>query len=463
MNVSSRTLSVAEKEVLARGLNFAPAPKRIPVTEIVTAVEDGLRRANHSEAQLARTRIVGCLNRARPPPTNLSPTEHKAIKLLKEDESVIIAPGDKGNVTVVMDRKDYDGEVRALLADTDTYKRLTRDPTLAQERKMNALLLPLMRSGAISERLYQRLRSSAGKVPLLYGLPKVHKTGIPLRPIVSFVNSPTYALSKHLVSILAPLVGKSQSHVRNSTEFASFITRQTIPQEMTMVSFDVVSLFTKVPTDLAIRVACQRLAEDPSLPERSALSPDEVVSLLKFCLDATYLAYRGEVYQQVYGTAMGSPVSVTVANLVMEDVEQRALNTCASPPAFWKGYVDDIFTVLPRGQIQQFHDHLNSIEPTIKFTIEMEQEGSLPFLDTRVTRNGDGSLTTTVFKKKTHSDRYLDFDFHHPLAHKVAVSRTLLTRADRICESAPDRDVEKRRITEALNSNGYPTALVKKN
>ena len=97
---------------------------------------------------------------------------------------------------------------------------------------MNALLLPLMRSGAIPERLYQWLRSSAGKVPLLYGLPKVHKEGIPLRPIVSFVNSPTYALSKHLASILAPLIGKSQSHVRNSTEFSSFITGQTIPQEM---------------------------------------------------------------------------------------------------------------------------------------------------------------------------------------------------------------------------------------
>lgn len=174
------------------------------------------RRANHSEAQLARTRIVGCLNRARPPPTNLSPAEHKAIKLLNKDESVITAPADKGNVTVVMDREDYDGKVRALLTD--------KDPILAQERKINALLLPLMRTGAIPERLYQWLRSSAGKVPLLYGLPKVHKAGIPLRPIVSFGNSSTYALSKHLVHILAPLVDKSQSHVRNSTEFASFIT-----------------------------------------------------------------------------------------------------------------------------------------------------------------------------------------------------------------------------------------------
>ena len=99
-----------------------------------------------------------------------------------------------------------------------------------------------------------------------------------------------------------------------------------------MVSFDVVSLFTKVPVDLATRVAHQRLTADPSLIERSALSPDEIVTLLKFCMDATYLAYRGEVYQQVYGTAMGSPVSVTVANLVMEDVEQSTHYLCISTP-----------------------------------------------------------------------------------------------------------------------------------
>ena len=75
--------------------------------------------------------------------------------------------------------------------------------------------------------------------------------------------------------------------------------------------------------------------------------------------------------------------------------------------------------------VQQFHDHFNSLEPTIKFTIEMEQEGSLPFLDTRVTRNSDGSLTTTVFTQKTHLDWYLDFDSHHPQAHNVAVAQTL--------------------------------------
>ena len=116
---------------------------------------------------------------------------------------------------------------------------------------------------------------------------------------------------------------------------------------------------------------------------------------------------------------MGSPVSVTVANLVMEDIEQR-------------------------------------------FTIETEVEGTLPFLETRATRHTDGSFTTSVFRKKTHTDRYLDFDSHHPLAHKIAVARTLFTRADRICMSMPDRDAEKRHITQVLYSNEYPTRLVKR-
>ena len=104
-----------------------------------------------------------------------------------------------------------------------------------------------------------------------------------------------------------------------------------------MVSFDVVSLFTNVPGDLAVKVAHERLSLDTSLVERTALSAEQVVNLLQFCLDATFLAYRGEFYQQTFGTAMGSPVTVTVANLVMEDVEERALSTYPSPPPFWKG------------------------------------------------------------------------------------------------------------------------------
>ena len=214
-----------------------------------------------------------------------------------------------------MDRDKYDEKMDTLLEDPKTYKKLAKDPTATLERKMNAMLLCMKKAGSISDALYSRL--SAGRLPLLYGLPKVHKPEVPLRLIVSFVHSPTYQLSKHLAKVQSPLVGNSPSHVQNSRSFAEFIRSQVLQEDEIMASFDVVSLFTNVPVDLAVSVARRRLQEDDSLGERTSLCVEEVMKLLVFCLSATYLAFRGSVYQQTYGTAMGSPVSVTIANLVM--------------------------------------------------------------------------------------------------------------------------------------------------
>ena len=83
------------------------------------------------------------------------------------------------------------------------------------------------------------------------------------------------------------------------------------------------------------------------LKDCTGLSVKEVIMLLEFCLSATFLSIRGGVYQQTFGTAMGSPVSVTIANLVMEDVEERALATTDIPLRFWKCYVDDTCAALP--------------------------------------------------------------------------------------------------------------------
>ena len=111
----------------------------------------------------------------------------------------------------------------------------------------------------------------------------------------------------------------------------------------------------------------------------------------------TFLGFCGMVYRQTFGTAMGSPVSVTVANLVMEDVEQGALAMTDVHPRFWKRYVDDTCTVLriPADDVQRFLDHLNGVEPSIRFTV-VESDGKLPFLDVLLRHNPDGSVSTTV-------------------------------------------------------------------
>ena len=92
-----------------------------------------------------------------------------------------------------------------------------------------------------------------------------------------------------------------------------------------MVSFDVVSLLTKVPIQLALNIAKQHLQSDPELNQRTGLSTTDLIKGLEICLNSTNFMFRRKHYKQVFGTAMGSPVSSVVANLVMENIETRAL------------------------------------------------------------------------------------------------------------------------------------------
>ena len=157
--------------------------------------------------------------------------------------------------------------------------------------------------------------------------------------------------------------------MRNSKDFAEFISKQTLMKDEMMLSFDVVSLFTCVPTGLAVQVAPSRLENDPTFLERADLQVDDIIELLTLCLNATFLEFRWKVYQQVHGTVMGSHFC-NDCDLVKEDVEQRALATFCPPPSFWKCYIDDTFTALPCDLVQQFLSHLNGIEACIQHTVE---------------------------------------------------------------------------------------------
>ena len=84
---------------------------------------------------------------------------------------------------------------------------------------------------------------------------------------------------------------------------------------------------------------------------------------------------------------MGSTVSTVVANQVIEDVEKRAVSTIHSPPKIWKRYEDDTFVIINKNSIEDFLDHLNTIENSIKFTIKTEVDHTLSFLDILVRRN----------------------------------------------------------------------------
>ena len=162
---------------------------------MVAEVESGLRRIPQQEADKIRIGVTGLLRKAKPPPSNITKEERQAIGWLKEDKELTILPADKGNAVVIVDHDVYVCEITAMLNDEQTYKEVKKDPAPSLERKMNLKLLFLSKQGSIPDKLYSCLQSSCGKTPLLYGLQKIHKADVPLRPIASFVQSPTYQMS----------------------------------------------------------------------------------------------------------------------------------------------------------------------------------------------------------------------------------------------------------------------------
>ena len=123
---------------------------------------------------------------------------------------------------------------------------------------------------------------------------------------------------------------------------------------------------------------------------------------------------------------------ILIANLYMESFEEQAITTSSYEPRIWKRHVDDTFTILDRENVDDFLQHLNNQQPSIRFTMETEKDNKLAFLDTAVLREPDGRLTTSVYRKPTHTDQYLAYDSHHPQSVKRSIVKCLYERAKRL-------------------------------
>ena len=176
------------------------------------------------------------------------------------------------------------------------------------------------------------------------------------------------------------------------------------------MSFGVKSLFTSIPLQLALD--CTETAINNST-FKLPLPTDDIMDLLNLCLTSTYFQYNGKHYRQLHGTAMGSPVSVVVAEIVMQSIEEQALATYKQTVPLWLRYVDDTFTAVHKDEIDTFHEHLNRQNADIQFTREVEENGKIPFLDCLVSRH-DSKLQTTIYRKPTHTDRLLDQSSYNP-------------------------------------------------
>ena len=163
------------------------------------------------------------------------------------------------------------------------------------KNKLITLLKNIKTEGGIDEVTYRRLYPTGASPPKFYGLPKVHKSGMPLRPIVSSIGSVTYETSKELSRILKPLVRRSLHQVQSNREFIQQLEDIKLRSDDIIMSYDVKVLFTSVPIKPALKIIKKLLEEDQTLQQRTSMTVNDITCLLEFCLN-TYFTFQGKFY-----------------------------------------------------------------------------------------------------------------------------------------------------------------------
>ena len=445
---------------------FSVTPEKIPVADIITATETAIKQSklDHSKAENLRHKINTTLCNAKLPSQNITKEERSALGDLTKDENIVLVhPADKGKCVVVLNKSDYNIKCQQLLKDKKTYKPIGYNPTSGYRKQVTDFVNKVNQEGGIDNSLKFKLTPpTEPSIPAFYRLPKVHKPEpIPVRPIISSIGSVTYNLAKHAAKLIGLLVGNSPHHLKNTQEFVGKIQNLKLVDDEIITSYDVTALFTCIPPvrpDDAIQVVRECLEKDGTLSERTDLSVDQIVELVTICLKTTYFSYNNKFFLQQHGCAMGSAVSPIVVNLYMERFEQEVLrNNPGTSPRLWLRYVDDTFIIIiNKRESDNFFKYINEVDPNIRFTQEECVDDKLAFLDCHVHLNPDGSLNSTVYRKPTHTDHYLQFDSHHPLIHKLGVIRTLHYRDNTVISNPQDIAEEKDHIHQSLGNCGYP-------
>ncbi|CAN0061766.1 unnamed protein product, partial [Heterosigma akashiwo] len=235
-----------------------------------------------------------------------------------------------------------------------------------------------------------------------------------------------------------------------------------------MVSLDISAMFPNIPMAEALEVLEKRLGrfeKSGELAERTDLSAEEVMRLVKEVCAAPYFQCEFGLFKQVDGVPMGGPLSCLISDIFMEDYEEKVVIKLSDGTvirADWLRFRDDTWMIWEHSQelFDEFLKKLNGIHPKIKWEAVFEDNGQLPFLDVLVVRNEDSSFTTTVYRKPTHSDRYLHWTSNHPVKDKLSGIRTLAYRANHYCSTASLKMAELTHLRKTFADNGYPEEFV---
>ncbi|KAL9966489.1 hypothetical protein ACROYT_G024571 [Oculina patagonica] len=271
----------------------------------------------------------------------------------------------------------------------------------------------------------------------------------------------TTNISEWVDDQLQPLVTKLPSYLKDDNDFLRKLidlnSSHTLPPGTLLVTWDVKFLYTNIPHEGGMK-ACNHFM---TLDNFSDNKIQTILNFIKLVLTCNNLVFQESHFVQQTGTAMGTRMAPTYANLYMGHLESKLLAKSPLKPLVWFRYIDDIFFLWTHGEIKlnEFFQQCNSFDPHIKF----EQSFSLtdiPFLDVQVMIK-DGKIETDLYTKPTDTHQYLNWTSCHPRHTKTAIPYSLALRLRRICSTNNYFENRIKELHAILLERGYKNRLVK--
>ena len=340
----------------------------------------------------------------------------KILEELGKTRDLVIKKADKGSCIVEQDRSTYVAEGRNHLADTFTYRPLDADPTTSIAKSIGEIVDSMKEAGYVDAYTHAYLHpSDKVRTQRMYFLKKLHKTPHGIRPIVSGCSGPTERVSSFLDHIIKPLVSTIPSYIKDSPHLISLLENTPIPSNAILVTIDVSSLYTNISQDEGTEVCLDAIEAS----EISHIPRDVLRQLFEIVLRCNVFSFDGQIYEQIQGTAMGTKMAPSYANLFMDRFERAFLAQEPIQPLIWKRYMDDILCIWTgtRSELEGFLDRLNKAHRTLKFTWSISDE-RIEFLDLNLFKGGRFNTTNlldiSTHFKKTNTFQYLHFSSSHP-------------------------------------------------
>lgn len=396
---------------------------------------------------------------------------HQLLKQLRKDKSIVVTRPDKGCGVVLLNKDDYLAKMKLILDDSKKFKCSPFDPTISRENSLTALLRRLKKLGHISDLFYNMARPTGSHPGRLYGSPKIHKVDVPLRSVLSAIGTYNYGVGKALKQMLSGII-QNEAIIKDSFSFVEelkslkdCISSTQYQSKCKMVSFDISSLYTNIPLNETIEIILKHLYDNDN--QVSTMKRKDMKKLLEFATKYSHFLFNGQIYDQVDGVSMGSPLAPLLAEIFLQDFEKKFLPSFKQMGVlYWKRYVDDTFVLLDANILPDFIcEQLSKCYPLIKFTCGTENvedyiTNSLAFLDVSVKRESDLAFKTRIYRKPTFTGLITKWDSFVPKSYKYNAISSMVYRAMRICSTHQSLHDEFENIRTIAYNNGYPEAFV---